>query len=440
MADKLKKVCPECKASFSTKQALRQHRAAKHNIKLAAKKEATPRPVQRPQVSSEPPSQHNMLRQRVQTELGGTGVGSMWAFRYLHPCDEMQSGGERIPDLTSTATCAAELRVRHHLSAPADIGSSLTWSAMIVIPPSMELGCVVFTRPDSSKQWTSVNKVLDYPSVKLPRYVGLLPDLEAPLGKLTDACRATYRGVTCHLVASSTTNQGMVYAAQWAQVAEMTTAKPESGHEKPSGVEAQQIVQLINLPTNIDELYAKEGRTVQQEAKKGCYMPLRFVQPVSRFESPATRGIIWRIAGVSGSKLATYLDWTGNAAEPDKPYAPSDVYDTGYHLGTSYGPDNFNTGVIIFDGIDKAASIEIKIRSGVEGVPGAQSPWSPFIENSPVVDESAIKSAIGVAAQSELAFPVSYNDLGLLWSKVIQPLLKGVVRWAGPAVMSWART
>jgi hypothetical protein len=295
--------------------------------------------------------------------------------------------------------------------------------------PVAEFACIVLKKLSSSTEWTNQHLV-QFPVIP-PGFASgteaapIAPDVPPPLVELADEYRSAYCGVTAHLNAPRLSDQGVLYASQWAAVPQtdgglvMPPPYPESS---PKFAE----ILFGGFPLTPDDLYAKSSKTVQWAARDGVYMPMRFVQPVSNYVEGLDGPVVVRVS----SKLQTPFVVATNGNLSDG----VDYY-TAFVSGAVL---NETCGISFFMGMSASATIDLKVRRGLEAVPTAGSAWAPFMEQSPLLDSAAMANIVTVAQEGQTAYPARYNDLSLLWSKVIQPLIKAGVRWLAPAAMSWA--
>jgi hypothetical protein len=81
---------------------------------------------------------------------------------------------------------------------------------------------------------------------------------------------------------------------------------------------------------------------------------------------------------------------------------------------------------VFFQGIDKAATLQVKTRRYMEnqlevvnqGSGPAQAALRPFLHPSPIYDFAAVECAAIVAQTSPHAYPASDNDFGTVMGKI----------------------
>jgi hypothetical protein len=283
------------------------------------------------------------------------------------------------------------------------------------------LAAFVLTKESTSDAWATI-KCIIYPSTPVQQGTpGTYPNKPNQLQALTNELRVSYKGLTAHLNAPSLKDQGVLYAAQWADRAQQLPLKGSN-----DDLANNHVWRYTGFPSDINQLYNKTAKVVQWEARDGCYIPLRFVNPTSNFSESGDLPALIQIA--FGAETAPTLT-LGDGA-----------------FGTSLdGADwftdaemNTTASVMFFMGIDGTATIDAKARCGMEAVPSATSAWGPFMENSPHTDAAAIDVVQNIAKTTAGAYPARYNDLGLLWSKIISPLLKASARAILPGATAMA--
>lgn len=424
--------CKSCNKKLESRAALQQHMASKHGggtpargaianpqLRKAVKNASEGRSYQPFMNAGE--GKINILREEMAARLGTTVTGSSWALRYLHPCDETRAGGERIPDATSAETAAPELRVRTLISPPSGTTEAGTWDVMVYSFPIPELGCLVFRRPANSATWVDMQLITFAALPIVTTAAGdAYPATGNPLQSYTNEYRATYLGITCELNAPKLADQGMYYGAQWADKPEIVKL------EDASGVTRSQY-RMTGIPEDPDALYSKSSKMNQWLARHGAYMPFRFVDPTSPYQPGGNIPAVWGLTfnGRSGNVIAI-----NDGALADFGPAKKQTW-------WSDGTLNLTTGCMMFMGIDKSATLSIKVRKGMQCVPSSTSPWGPYMEDSPRNDPDALRKTTDIAQMCQLSYPASYNDLGWLWSKVLQPAIKGLGRVLLPHVNKW---
>lgn len=470
------KQCPTCNKQFKTSEGLTAHRAAVHGVP-APRKQGQSRNgaggqgrssnplITVPARNENPPPNERFggakveragvnslgLHAQIESRLGVTTVGREWAMRALHPCDDATGGGVCIPDLSADMSVAMENRHVTTLSAPA--GTTNTWSAMIFMPPLADIPVVVKIRDDSAQNnefWQLNWQEPQFGDSDLvtPGTVNIGGDPTAfrlwtqpTLSKWSEQFRLTFRGVTTHLISSALTNTGKVTMGQWGDtpVSVMDNVDSGGGQSSPTAVTL-----IESIPVNGDQLVQKVPAAGRWEARKGAYMVMRFNNPTHLYTGlngnqavvagdsgrrDAGRPVIIRAVRPDGGQVSDRpsIIWRNPPTAPDSE-------------GTAYttaGVVNQQAGMILYEGLDKGATIDIKVRSGLELVAGSTSPWAPFMSSNIADDPRARIRVHQVQRQIPLAYEAKYNSLGALLGTIwgaLQPIVSGILPGLGSSL------
>jgi len=351
----------------------------------------------------------NLLRNEILPSLGGlTKDSQIYALRYLHPMDEVLTGGVRIPDMTSDPSCALEGRSQWTIAAN---NTTTTYDVDIIIPPIPDIAFVyrTYVSGGTPSTWIPVS-YSSYPSGYASSSlsagnstVTVVPKLRAN----ADQYRATFSGITCHLVAAAINNAGMVFAGQYG------SKISESGATSESYVGG---VYNLDVPLDPNTLYQKTPGMVQQPARLGIYMPLMYRDTVNLYTNAPMADVASTSNAASGALTINWGQYVNVAPVP-----------SGSYCSLYCAPVNMNTGVILFRGLDPHASVQVKTRLGLEVVPLSGSPWTPFVESSPVYDPVVLARSCSVRQRLALAYPASYNDFSSIL-RAIAGVLRGPIK------------
>lgn len=371
------------------------------------------------------PARHNVLRQRLLRILGSSVDASAFVMKTIHPMDEVIGQGSfKIPDTTTGATVSPEGRFQISIPAPGGLTNGQTWDADVWIPNSIDVPLVYRTyvsgsQPTTIDTWTCP-KVPAFPYGDFTLGNGKI-NTYPKLSNLVDNHRGVYKGVTMHLIANALNDSGVVYAGQWAD-------SPAATVEAVDPLEADTVIpglQYSFQPVTEDALYQKQPGTVSWEARRGVYMPLKYMQPVHDLVPAATPGFI---ATRTPAGVPDYLK-------------TSPGLNVGNFVATA-GHCNFQSGMILFRGLNAGATLRLKFKEGIEATPQANSDWTPYVEASPLYDPKAMATQVQLAQRMELGFPADYNDdsniLGSIWSWV-RGAVKAVGGMSVPIVSDIAR-
>lgn len=402
------------------------------------------------------------MRKTIDSKLSRFGVkgpGKAWLMRALHPAGDHPSPG--LPDASAAAVMRPDYRVQLTIGSP-DAGS---WDCMIWAPPGdvntlyyavgpapcnfslpePPIGARVGVLGLQLNQVTNysfvatglaVNNVEGFASVLL---TGTRPAYEAY------AFRHQYKSITAHLIASSISNQGAVYAAQLAPVMRDTGFQVHNlVGDDPPAVGLASVTTCV-LPTDETMLSAMCPDLYTGEARDGIYMPLHLTGPVQAYARTvrtnawgtvpgAPTSLLYPCGFVSGYTATEFT--TGAAVVPNNgvqgPTSPGvswpflATYATGlvtpdatpvnlpeYLLDTGY--DNVNVGVIFFRGLAGGgalgSSIQIKVCAGLEAIPLPTAPNRIYTQEAAPYDPRAIEAYYTMCMELRDAYPASFNSL-----------------------------
>jgi hypothetical protein len=97
------------------------------------------------------------------------------------------------------------------------------------------------------------------------------------------------------------------------------------------------------------------------------------------------------------------------------------------------GFDEWGTGVILFRGLDPAATITIRVHDVIEQVPAATSPFRPFVKPPILHSPKALMLYSRVQQASPNAYPASFNSWGKVWD-----VIKDIAREVWPVAKAVA--
>lgn len=380
------------------------------------------------------PGHFNLLKNSVPV-MGSTPEGKQFAMRQLHPNDETARGGCKIPDEWSGESVAAELRYDTKIAAPS--GTDSTWDCIILSTPNPDIPLVYLTRK-SNDTW----KYDEPTAYNVPGYVNAnsgsqqwftssskwsgLNDATTNrpnLGILAQSTRSVYKGITVHLIANSLTDQGMSYAVQYTDsgsIEPLNDTSTSEGGAASDGPANPVLRSYTGIPSEVTQLFDKSAGTVALPAREGAYMSHRFSAPTHLFQGTTAFGEAVAL-GLGTIKAPTVLG-----------SFPSSGPVEGSKRWLFEPAGDLNFGVILFAGIDKAASLDVKVRAGLECVPKVGSPWTSFTGQSPTLDRSALDGVRMVGGKLAMSYPANYNDWGLL-GKVIKGAMNYFLPGSGVA-------
>jgi hypothetical protein len=378
--------------------------------------------------------------------MSSTSEGGEWLDCYLHPCMEPAPKPRGVPDRSSAMVAAPLFKSTSTQSWTLSTGS--TYDMQIAFLPIPEIDYVMRQRSSSAATWTA------WTVVYMPNFVANQDGTAVTMATQGyGSQRIIGRGHTVHLIASGTTNQGMVFSGQvdGLDFEEQYTSNQSSSQ----GIPASRYLQY-RVPFDPAELMALDNAATEMEAVHGCYMPLRFTENSWVYQQPRD-GVLVGYDGTGTSPTDGFLpqQWVqivdNSALTPATVIMPNGVPTFAVPseaptVGSKmvYGisdPTPFLTGIVFFQGIDVAASAQIKSRVYVEGQPEAATfsatggaSIRPFCEPSPLYDPQALHNAALIAQVSPHAYPAADNDFSGVMSKIFS-----VLKTVGGAITGVAR-
>jgi hypothetical protein len=232
--------------------------------------------------------------------LGRTENGRHWAFNALHPCAENSTAPDGIPDSTQGSVATPEYRTTSQISIPSAFATG-NWDLQIVVPPIPEIDYIWRAKPSGVLMWHTWNAV---------HVTNFLPRADGTANTLSSGGFSRYRfqnrGVTCHLRANATQDQGMVIYGQFDSVEDdyqtvaAQTVIVAGSSDNPTFTQ-------LKLPSTPQRLVTLAPKSGEMEAREGCYLPLRFRDPVHLYKDAASGAAIQYAATDPGNTPATWL-------------------------------------------------------------------------------------------------------------------------------------
>lgn len=384
-----------------------------------------------------------------------------WIVKALHPAGD--SPPEAIPDAIVASTLFPEYREQAVVTCPAGVTTD-TWDLMIIKPPGNVLGAR-WVAGDAGSDFRNVGPVLatggsgnvymqavgiDTPASAMSGITfgaSITPAVDTHFETVWPTAnpvvwRKAASSITAYLTASAVADQGTVYASQ------LPREYIDFGNQMANigaagGVGQLYHAHLVQLPLNEDDMVAVDPLVYVAQAREGVYLPLRpfgdlawrppvlaGTGPVSgagqTFNPDAILSLYFPDGPASynngpQSRVATFPFVLGQPPITTPPYlnaffgeprvAPSSVL-WGGPVDSNF--DHWNTGIILFRGLAKDASVTLRIVDVVEQVPDSGSVFRPFVAPPSQYDPRAIETFYRVAESMAAAYPSSFNNLGLI--------------------------
>jgi hypothetical protein len=400
--------------------------------------------------------------------FGVSGPGRDWVLRALHPASEKKSPG--LPDQSSAFVLRPDYRIVSTISPPAGAGQ---WDCMMFTLPG-DCNAVHFVTAPSPADFTlpspplgSEAGVIYLQSTTYSSSTALYVTQYGPaedqsvtsLPNLTPAAmRHQFKSITVELIAAAVSDQGQVYAGQFAPIVRdcgMFGLGYNSGIQIP-GTDPAQYYNVIGrlftgvLPADEQSLSRMNPDYYQAPAREGVYMPLRLSGPTQEFVRCTTGAAATRWDGTGG-----FLSQTPYAAPVGAVFMPTvDLAATATSTGgqinnawpflllansmlrpdgstISYGNaaldtgyDALNCGVVFFRGLQGGggggfgASLQVKTIVGLECLPIPSVGSAVFTEPPAPFEPRAIEAYYRLCLKLKGVYPARFNSWEDIWDAI----------------------
>jgi len=329
---------------------------------------------------------------------GCTPEGTNWLVKTCDPASSKEIF--MIPDSTNQDRVAIEIRTTMDVTYP---GNGSTWDCRIgMTPQPLYLGFArTFNSAGTSPLSTLnvMNPTLD-PNATTPQLA---------FSAICEKSRLLYQSLTTNLICTDLTNQGSAYAVQYERPYSEVTALYGGPHS---------LIRKVRLYDTNDNLTTDQMSTYKSayvgSAKDGTYSVLKSSVATTKWiasEDTVLTGYTSALGPSDPFILENNLDALAN--EP-YPY-PNTLHWTGSSLAlgeANQKPYNNLYGLVVYKGIDKAASIRLTFRMGIEMIVRPNSSYAPLLKSPEIIDLRAIQIHDEVISMIADAYPASYNDLG----------------------------
>lgn len=379
------------------------------------------------------------IRATLPKSLGTTEIGHNWALRALHPCDDARAGGVAIPDNEQAEVAHVEARI-DEMIGPLYLGDGdELYDLQIIVLPTLDIPVAYRTKTPTSN-WTfwqpvaAVGSGMNYgsltpaPDASKPIRINATPDLcENATG-----FRQTFKGVTVVMNASALNNQGVVTSGQWVDALEKDSVYYQDAGPGESNNRIEAIV-IGDCPATISQLIQKVPNAGQWEARKGCYMPMRFVQDTHLYSHDESSELVVaddvKFLQPTGVPILIRNGTTNTIGTTQASIHVGQTAD----IATCTGTINQQVGTIFFTGVHKSASFVLKMREGASIEPERSSPLVTAVGRPAPEDTVALRNVTNISRTLPLSYEAKYNALGL-----ILPLIAKAAAMVLPSVMPWA--
>lgn len=348
--------------------------------------------------------------------FGATPAGQQWCMKALHPSDELQII-DGIPDQNGIPGVMFNYNQMTELSCAAAATGS--WDVDITLTPTPEQ-FAIYNLTDSTG--TTIGPVFNS---QLGAGASLSAARTAWLA-MCEAWRMCYMSATVRLNATSTTDSGMLVAAQYVvKPKKMSCAFTTGGGVGIVG-QAFNVWQTADVPVYASLMSMPNA--FAGKAKDGCYMPIKLRanhQLIRSGEDYTSQGLT--VAAGNGYQFpiaGTQAGWPwGNSTS---------TYISG---GTSIAGDQFppfcndTVGAICIKGLNPLATVTIEWHVGFQALVQPLTTNAGFQRVPPEHDPLAVDQYYRIVRQLKDGYPAAYNDWNGLWN-----VLKGVAQKVLPIV------
>jgi len=368
-----------------------------------------------------------------------------------------------IPDRTVASSLFPEYRETAVISKPALVEQS-TWDVLIIKPPGNCRGAYWLAGPPGSdfNDPAVVDAIIgtgiagfgyvDIQTVEPtdPTSVSGI-SLVNPVVPATDVdvltlyptarpmCwRKAASSLTCYLNAAAVADQGTVYATQVSREYKPMECRLAAGSVYGSGSDTGYPLYRacpVNLPVAEADMMAVDPKVYMAPARAGVYLPLKpfgdmeWQYPLHPMGLPflprGTTDIFFPVSPASAG-IASAMECTthalGKTLDPaTNQWTP--VFWFGFPDRDSVGPadssfDEWNTGVVLFRGLDAAATVTLRVVDVIQQMPASSSIYRPFVKPPPLFEPRALELYFRTAEATPNAYPANYNSWGKIWDVV----------------------
>lgn len=327
-----------------------------------------------------------------------------------------------IPDESTHCSTGLNYQQLVDIPAPAGLSAGATWDCTILFNSDPVLFGTIMTVPSAGG--TSL----------------ITPVINQVFGTRTYAAtdnwladfshwRMMYGGLSIHLSAPATADQGVVVAAQYpyspTELGAMSLITGGNSYTTRSPVvtfDQSAIIPGYSSLIAMPNAYAGN-------AKDGIYMPMKLESNHVRWHTVSDTRYDASGWAADPSSVGYVIPTSGPAAA--WPYTEADGlwYNAKFYGHRHLMPCNSTFGGIVFRGLSQGATLNFTFRMGFEARCVPTSSFTSFLKVSPEHDLMAITNYYKVARQLKDAYPVAYNDMGRLWD-----LIKGAARVVSPVL------
>jgi hypothetical protein len=403
---------------------------------------------------------------------------SHWLAKALHPPCGL--GPSQMPDRSALPSIYPEFRVTHTVNFATVPGSPATVDLLILKPPGNGTAMITMMGPggsDFGKAAIDTNILADVvpmvealesevrglttlslaspvvPGADQNFYTAIRPELPLEV-------RKTSSSITVYNTTAPLYNQGTVYATQIPRIPVHTTSM--IGRRVATGDSSARLLfdrKTLNFVFNEDQMALLDPKLYIGRAEHGVYQAIKYFGEGEWIPPTYPKGEVYTssefTAGQPPALLALPYGPNGWDTVGTLPICtwlqPSTTNSSGVWIHPSNYPDpirsdaflpsdtvfdRYATSVILFRGLNPAATLTIKTYDVVESVVCDTSPFRPFVEPPKAYSPRAMELYFHAAQRMANAAPAAENDFGKVWETIkrvahdVWPVVEKVVPFA----------
>jgi hypothetical protein len=375
-----------------------------------------------------------------------TQEGRAWLMKALHPSDASH-GMSGIPTKDARPTVPLNFMVTQNIAAPT---TTVPWSADVLLNPSpLYFGKVITSAAGgfygTNTVYNSQLGITNFSEFGTTARNWHINAMNMWFNNVTKF-RLCYASVTATLSASSTSNEGVVTAAQYPySFREVNNTSFNLTTPAQSFVRSTRLIPVGLRPAS--GLQAMVGSTTW-EAREGAYSILRLSEESFNWQTPGNTRYVGAVpntyqisqCGLVPTSAVTDLTGAAAASAIDVPFGPQGIWGNNTVSGTGattvLSTNNSETVLpsqdffshLKFSGLDASATIQLTFRIGYEAVVPPESIYVGQVTPALAPDETALNAYFNAARFLQSAYPASYNIFGALagFAARAMPVLKDI--------------
>lgn len=400
--------------------------------------------------------------------FGVEPAAAAWLLKALHPASPTTSPG--IPDSSYVHSVRPDFRSQTIIGAPTALATP-TWDLLLwraggdvtplrwcAAPGGSNFqstvpiaGAVSGHVPMQAVEWAADGTLNDI----APGSANTLPYGKTVASDGVYCWRTQYASLTAYLTASALNDQGTVFATQQDReiIRDYGTLSFNTSVVSPTGADLLVSAANTSVPFDENEMLLMDPKAYTAPARDGVYIPIRLSGPAQPFAVPARRqlGLIRHDGappGVYGQLVGGSAFVPAHAIQVDLANRMQDysgvfpIFNITSEQAYNFSYDNVHQSVVIFRGLAPAASVTLKLYTGLEQQPGIESVTRQFARVPNMYSPRAMEAYYRLVHEMPTCYPASFNSLGTILSAIsgVASRLWPVVQRVVPAVVTGVRS